>query len=129
MLEITTYQCEFCGKMFENDWDCIDHEDAHKRKDAEGHIEMWNDEGEPLPLDQTEQAFYVHIVDDIGRDYLEEQLNRGGYSTPAYDTGEGVGYFYYDGGSGDWHLANDILEQANKILSIFGKAEIPFIVD
>lgn len=126
MLEITKYQCEFCGKMFEDEWVCIDHEDEHKLEEAKGHVEMWDENGEKCALTDTTEAFYLHIIDEIGRQFIEERFKKEGYCTPYYDTGAEIGYFYYDQGDGDWHKVIDLVEKVNKVLSILGKPGISF---
>lgn len=122
MKTIEIYECETCGKRFESEDECYQHEMEHSIAGAEGHVQMWNGQGVSLPLcfASYEEAMYLHIKDEIGHNFIALAANDVGAYTPYDDTGDDIGYFVYSDCNNEWISINRQIERANGILEIFG---------
>ena len=124
MTEITTYKCDFCGQVFDDEQECIHHEwkcryeDLCKNENCEP-LKLFNIDGEEI------KGFDYPECDEIGaaevhsytqaqfiNDYFEEQ----GYEKPV-KINNGIvshyGLWYYDPEYryGEWRNYEEILKE------------------
>lgn len=133
MTEITTYECDYCGQIFDDEEECIHHEwicrynDLCKTEDCEP-LRLWEVDGAEI------KGFDFPSCDDIGaveihslawaifiNDYFEEN----GYEKPIKCHGgmidyEGLWYYDHEYHYGEWRSYDEVL---NGILEIGKKFE------
>lgn len=133
MTEITTYECDFCGQVFDDEEECAHHEWKCRYEDL-----CKTENCEPLKLynlDGTEvNGFDYPICDNLGaveiysyawaqfiNDYFEEM----GYEVPiriVMGQVERYGLWYYDPEYryGEWRSYEEVLEDVQEIGKKFG---------
>lgn len=130
MIEKHIYQCEVCGKEFNDEEDCRKHEMEHNAAKLKGAVVMMDDGGEVLPLDDIhtaiERAYAIYVGCKEAADILWELFGDEGYTTPIEDIRTPVLYpafFIYDQDNYHWLYFNDLEEEYNRLLELKTTAE------
>ena len=130
MIEKHIYQCEVCGKEFNDEEDCRKHEMEHNAAKLKGAVVMMDDGGEVLPLDDIhtaiERAYAIYVGCKEAADILWELFGDEGYTTPIEDIRTPVLYpafFIYDQDNYHWLYLNDLEEEYNRLLELKTTAE------
>ena len=130
MIEKHIYQCEVCGKEFDDYEDCRKHEMEHTASFIKNAVVMMDNGGEVLPLDDIrtaiERAYAIYVgckeVADILWELFEEEV----YNPPIRDIVTPVLYpafFIYDQDHYCWLYLNDLEEEYNRLLDLKTTAE------
>ena len=86
MIEKHIYQCEVCGKTFDDEDDCREHEMEHIPAKLKGVVVMMDSLGEVLPLDDIhtaiERAYAIYVGCKEAADILWEMFDDEGYNAP-----------------------------------------------
>lgn len=130
MTEIHTYQCDICGKTFDDYDDCYKHEMEHKATGLKTSVVMMDNGGEVLPLDDIrtaiERAYAIYVGCNEAAKMLWELFEDEGYCTPIENIRTPVLYpafFVYDKDSYGWLYLNDLEEEYNRLLKLKTTAE------
>lgn len=130
MIEKHIYQCEVCGKEFNDEEDCRKHEMEHNAAKLKGAVVMMDDGGEVLPLDDIhtaiERTYAIYVGCKEAADILWELFGDEGYTTPIEDIRTPVLYpafFIYDQDSYHWRYMRDLEEEYNRLLELKTTAE------
>ena len=130
MIEKHIYQCEVCGKEFNDEEDCRKHEMEHNAAKLKGAVVMMDDGGEVLPLDDIhtaiERTYAIYVGCKEAADILWELFGDEGYTTPIEDIRTPVLYpafFIYDQDNYHWLYLNDLEEEYNRLLELKTTAE------
>ena len=130
MIEKHIYQCEVCGKEFNDEDDCRKHEMEHTASFIKKAVVMMDDGGEVLPLDDIrtaiERTYAIYVGCKEVADILWELFEDEGYCTPIEDIKTSVQYpafFIYDQDDYRWLYLNDLEEEYNRLLELKTTAE------
>ena len=130
MIEKHIYQCEVCGKEFNDDEDCRKHEMEHTVSFIKKAVVMMDDGGEILPLDDISTAidkcYAIYVGCNETAKMLWELFEDEGYVTPIEDIGTPVLYpafFIYDRDNYHWLYLNDLEKEYNRLLELKTTAE------
>lgn len=130
MTEIHTYQCEVCGKTFDDYDGCYKHEMKHKATGLKTSVVMMDDGGEALPLDDIhtaiERAYAIYVGCKEAADILWEMFEDEGYVAPIENIRTPVLYpafFIYDQDDYCWLYLNDLEKKYNRLLELKTTAE------
>lgn len=130
MTEIHTYQCDICGKTFDDEDDCLKHEMEHTASLIKNAVVMMDDGGEILPLDDIRTAidrcYTIYLGCKEAADILWELFKDEGYDTPIENIVTPVLYpafFIYDQDDYHWLYFNDLEEEYNRLLELKTTAE------
>lgn len=127
MIERYIYQCEVCGKEFNDEEDCRKHEIEHITAKLKGAVVMMDSLGEALPLDDihtaVERADAIYVGCKEVADILWELFEEDGYYSPITDIDTPIQYpafFTYDA---RWRYLRDLEEEYNRLLELKTTAE------
>ena len=130
MTEIHTYRCDVCGKTFDDEDDCREHEMEHITAKLKGVVVMMDSLGEVLPLDDIhtaiERTYAIYVGCKEAADILWELFEDEGYNPPIRDIVTPVLYpafFVYDQDDYRWLYFNDLEEEYNRLLELKPTAE------
>ena len=130
MIEKHIYQCEVCGKEFNDEEDCRRHEMEHTASFIKNAVVMMNNGGEVLPLDDIRTAidncYAIYVGCNEAAKILWELFEDEGYTTPIEDIRTPVLYpafFIYDQDDYRWLYFNDLEEEYNRLLELKTTAE------
>ena len=131
MIEKHIYQCEVCGKEFNDEEDCRKHEMEHTVSFIKNAVVMMDDGGEVLPLDNIytaiERAYVLYVGCNEAAKMLWELFEDEGYATPIEDIRTPVLYypafFIYDQDNCHWLYFNDLEKEYNRLLELKTTAE------
>lgn len=130
MTEKHIYQCEVCGKEFNDEEDCRKHEMEHTVSFIKKAVVMMDDGGEILPLDDISTAidkcYTIYVGCNETAKMLWELFEDEGYVTPIEDIGTPVLYpafFIYDKDNYHWLYFNNLEEEYNRLLELKTTAE------
>ena len=130
MIEIHTYQCEVCGKTFDDYDDCYKHEMEHKATGLKTSVVMMDSLGKILPLDDIhtaiERAYAIYVGCKEAADILWEMFDDEGYTTPIENIEISIQYpafFIYDQDEYRWLYFNDLEKKYNRLLELKTTAE------
>ena len=130
MTEIYTYRCDICGKTFDDEDDCREHEMKHKAAKLKDAVVMMDSRENVLPLDDIrtaiEKAYAIYVGCKEVADILWELFKDEGYETPIENIRTPVLYpafFIYDQDDYRWLYLNDLEEQYNRLLELKTTAE------
>ena len=108
MTENTTYICDYCGKVFDNDDDCYLHEWEHKFKLLKNRVKFMKEKNGvfielPLAYESVDECTVIYC-DGAGEawDIIEEAFDWRGYGYPAKDIRADGHIFIYDYDVDDW---------------------------
>ena len=130
MIEKHIYQCEVCGKEFNDEDDCRKHEMEHITAKLKGAVVMMDSLGKALPLDDIhaaiERAYAIYVGCKEAADILWEAFDDEGYNTPIENIETSIQYpafFIYDQGKDYWQYMRDLEEEYNRLLDLKTTAE------
>lgn len=130
MIEKHIYQCEVCGKEFNDYEDCRKHEMEHTASFIKNAVVMMDNGGEVLPLDDIrtaiERAYAIYVGCKEVADILWELFKDEGYETPIENIRTPVLYpafFIYDQDDYRWLYLNDLEKEYNRLLELKTTAE------
>ena len=130
MIEKHIYQCEVCGKTFDDEYDCYKHEMEHNAAKLKSAVVMMDSLGKILPLDDIhtaiERAYAIYVGCKEVADILWELFKDEGYETPIENIRTPVLYpafFIYDQDDYRWLYLNDLEEEYNRLLELKTTAE------
>ena len=130
MIEKHIYQCEVCGKEFNDEEDCRNHEMEHTASFIKKAVVMMDNSGEVLPLDDIRTAidncYAIYVGCNEVAKMLWELFEGEGYTTPIEDIRTPVLYpafFIYDQDNYHWLYLNDLEEEYNRLLELKTTAE------
>ena len=130
MIEKHIYQCEVCGKEFDDYEDCRKHEMEHTASFIKNAVVMMDKGGEVLPLDDIrtaiEKSYAIYVGCKEVADILWELFKDEGYETPIENIATPVLYpafFIYDQDDYRWLYLNDLEEKYNHLLELKATAE------
>lgn len=130
MTEIYTYRCDICGKTFDDEDDCREHEMKHKAAKLKDAVVMMDSQEEVLPLDDIrtaiERAYAIYVGCNEAAKMLWELFEDEGYCTPIENIRTPILYpafFVYDKDSYGWLYLNDLEKEYNRLLELKTTAE------
>ena len=130
MIEKHIYQCEVCGKEFNDEEDCRKHEMEHTASFIKNAVVMMDDGGEVLPLDDIdtaiEKSYAIYVGCNEAAKMLWELFEDEGYCTPIESIRTPILYpafFIYDQDDYRWLYLNDLEEEYNRLLELKTTAE------
>ena len=130
MIEKHFYQCEVCGKEFDDDEDCRKHEMEHTTSFIKNAVVMMDNGGEVLPLDDIRTAIdkchTIYVGCNEVAKMLWELFEDEGYVAPIENIRTPVLYpafFVYDQDNYSWLYLNDLEEEYNRLLKLKTTAE------
>lgn len=130
MIEKHIYQCEVCGKEFNDEDDCRKHEMEHNVAKLKGAVVMMDNGGEVLPLDDIytaiDKCYAIYVGCNEAAKMLWELFDDEGCATPIGDIRTPVLYpafFIYDQDNYRWLYFNDLEEEYNRLLELKTTAE------
>ena len=130
MIEKHIYQCEVCGKTFDDYDDCYKHEMEHKATGLKTSVVMMDDVGEVLPLEDIhtaiERTYAIYAGCKEAADILWELFKDEGYDAPIENIRTPVLYpafFIYDQDDYRWLYMRDLEEEYNRLLELKTTAE------
>ena len=130
MIEKHIYQCEVCGKEFNDYEDCRKHEMGHTASFIKNAVVMMDNGGEVLPLDDIrtaiERTYAIYVGCKEVADILWELFKDEGYETPIENISTPVLYpafFIYDQDDYRWLYFNDLEEEYNRLSELKTTAE------
>ena len=130
MIEKRIYQCEVCGKEFNDEDDCREHEMEHITAKLKGGVVMMDSLGEVLPLEDIhtaiERAYAIYVGCKEAADILWEMFDDEGYSAPIESIETPIQYpafFIYDLDNYCWRDMRDLEEEYNRLLELKTTAE------
>ena len=130
MIEKHIYQCEVCGKEFNDEEDCRYHEMEHTASFIKKAVVMMDNGGEVLPLDDIriaiDNCYAIYVGCNEVAKMLWELFEGEGYTTPIEDIRTPVLYpafFIYDQDNYHWLYLNDLEEEYNRLLELKTTAE------
>ncbi len=108
MIEITSYKCSYCGKVFENEDECIAHEAEERLASVRlnGDLECWDFVGNKLALDDcfnVEEVGFVVARSDKARELFDELQEMSGCPLCYVDDNYKCNtLMYYDCSCDEW---------------------------
>ena len=130
MIEKHIYQCEVCGKEFNDEEDCRKHEMEHTASFIKNAVVMMDDGGEVLPLDDIRTAidkcYAIYVGCNEAAKIVWELFKDEGYETPIENIRTPVLYpafFIYDQDNYRWLYLNDLEKEYNRLLELKTTAE------
>ena len=130
MIEKHIYQCEVCGKEFNDYEDCRKHEMEHTASFIKNAVVMMDNGGEVLPLDDIrtaiERTYAIYVGCKEVADILWELFKDEGYETPIENIETSIQYpafFIYDQDKYYWQYMRDLEEEYNRLLDLKTTAE------
>ena len=130
MTEIYTYRCDICGKVFDDEDNCLEHEMEHNAAKLKGAVVMMDHLGKVLPLDDIRTAidrcYSIYVGCKEAADILWEMFNSNGYCTPIENIETLVQYpafFTFDKDECRWQYMRDLEEEYNRLLELKTTAE------
>ena len=130
MTEIYTYRCDICGKTFDDEYECREHEMEHNAAKLKGAVVMMDSQEKVLPLDDIhtaiERAYAIYVGCKEAADILWKMFEDEGYCTPIENIRTPVLYpafFVYDQDNYGWLYFNDLEKEYNRLLELKTTAE------
>lgn len=128
MTEITTYTCDFCGQVFDNEVECSNHEwqcRCEALREAENcyPLKLFNNVGAEinyLNCPECDEIEAVEIHSYAQAQFINDYFNRQGYGEPVKIVSgqvEHYGLWYYDPNywHGAWRSYEEVLEDIQSI--------------
>lgn len=130
MTELCIYQCDICGKTFDDVENCRDHEMGHTVSRIKNAVVMMDDDGEIFSLDDMhtaiERSYAIYVGCRDAANILWELFNDEGYNTPIEDIEASIQYpafFLWDQNNYRWRYMRDLEEKYNRLLELKITAE------
>lgn len=130
MTEIHTYRCDVCGKTFNDEEDCREHELKCKTTGLEKSVVMMDSLENIIPLNDwrkaLDRAYFIYIANQETADKLQNLFYEYNYSFPTEDAQEAVLYpalFAYEDNGMYWKSLQDVENEYNELLAVKDKME------
>lgn len=130
IIEKHIYQCEVCGKDFNNKDNCRAHEMEHITTKLKGAVVMMDSCGEILSLSDMntaiERSYAIYVGCKDAADILWELFEGEGYCNPITDIKTSIQYptvFIYNQDKYCWEDMRDFEEKYNRLLELKTIAE------
>lgn len=121
MTEHTTYICDYCGKVFDDDDDCYRHEWEHKFESLKNRVKFMKEENGvfielPLACESVDECTVIYCDGtDKAWDILEEAFYWEGYNCVSKDIRADGHFFVYERETDDWFCLEKKLEYFAKL--------------
>ena len=130
MTEIYTCRCDICGKTFDDEYECREHEMEHNAAKLKGAVVMMDSQERVLPLDDIhtaiERAYAIYVECKEAADILWEMFDDEGYNAPIESIETPIQYpafFTYNQDKYSWLYMRDLEEEYNRLLKLKTTAE------
>ena len=130
MTEIYTYRCDICGKTFDDEYECREHEMEHNAAKLKDAVVMMDSQEKVLPLDDIHTAidrcYAIYVECNEAAKMLWELFEEEGYNPPIENIVPPILYpafFIYDQDDYRWLYLNDLEEKYNRLLELKTTAE------
>lgn len=130
MTELCIYQCDICGKTFDDVENCRDHEMGHTVSRIKNAVVMMDDDGEILSLDDMhtaiERSYAIYVGCRDAANILWKLFNDEGCNIPIEDIESSIQYpafFLWDQNNYRWRYMRDLEEKYNRLLELKITAE------
>ena len=121
MTENTTYICDYCGKVFDDDDDCYRHECEHKFELFKNRIKFMRVKDGvlielPLACESVDECTVIYCDGtDEAWNTLDEAFDLRGYYCVSKDIRTGGHIFVYDREAGEWFCLEKKLDYFAKL--------------
>ena len=121
MTKNTTYICDYCGKVFDNDDDCHRHEQEHRFELVKNRVKFIREKNGvfielPLACESVDECTIIYCDGtDEAWDIIAEAFDWRGYGYPAKDIRADGHIFVYDYEAGEWFCFEKKLDYFNKL--------------
>lgn len=108
MTENTTYICDYCGKVFDDDGDCFQHECEHKFELVKNRVKFMREKNGvfielPLACESVDECTIIYCDGTCEAwDIIKKAFDWRGYGYPAKDIRADGHIFVYDYDTSDW---------------------------
>lgn len=130
MTKNTTYICDYCGEVFDDEGECYRHEWEHKFEFVKNRVKFMRGKNGvfielPLACESVDECTIIYC-DGSGEawDIIEEAFDWRGYGYPAEDIRADGHIFVYDYEAGEWFCLEKKLDYFAKL-----NAEINKIIE
>lgn len=130
MTELCIYQCDICGKTFDDEDDCHKHEMGHAVSRLKNAVVMMDADGGILSLDDIHDAIdrchAIYVRCNEAARPLWEIFEKVGYCRPIEDIETPIQYpafFLWDHNNYRWRYMRDLEEKYNRLLELKITAE------
>ena len=130
MTENTTYICDYCGEVFDNDDDCYRHEWEHKFEPLKNHVKFMKKKNGvfvelPLACESVDKCTVIYCdATDKAWNILDEAFDWRGYYCVSKDIRADGHIFVYNHDADDWFCLEKELDYFTKL-----NAEISKIIE
>lgn len=128
MTENTTYICDYCGKVFDDDGDCFQHEWEHKFELLKNRVKFMKEKNGvfielPLAFEYIDDCTIIYCDGtDEAWNTIDEAFEQRGYCCPAKDIRADGHIFIYDYEVGDWFCLEKKLDYFTKLSAKLNKS-------
>lgn len=128
MTEHTTYICDYCGKVFDDDGDCFQHEWEHKFELLKNRVKFMKEKNGvfielPLAFEYIDDCTIIYCDGtDEAWNIIEEAFDWRGYGYPAKDIRANGHIFIYDYDTSDWFCLEKKLDYFTKLSAKLNKS-------
>lgn len=130
MIEKHIYQCEVCGKTFDDENECHAHEMEHELSFIKNAVVIMDDGGEVLSLDDMHivmaKSYAIYVGCEEAAKMLWGLFKKEGYLYPLEDIDAPIQYpafFIWDQNTYDWLYMHDLEKKYNRLLELKATAE------
>lgn len=128
MTTITKYVCDLCGKTFENEEECQQHEILEKFKYHSANVVFFDKNKKVITVDQVVDQLYdpwaIFVENENAIPVIEEIDDLCGFTSPWDKDGgnnrKTIGLYLYDEDNGFWYLPADKIEKLKKEMKEYG---------
>lgn len=127
MTKIEKYICEFCGKEFDDEDECKQHEILEKFKYHSTNVVFFDKDKNVITAEQVVSQLYdpwaIFIEDEEAIPFVEEIYDFCGFYTPWCSEGnnnrKATGFYIYDEDIG-WYRPADKIEELKRKMKEYG---------
>ena len=128
MTTITKYICDLCGKTFENEEECQQHEILEKFKYHSTNVVFFDRDKKVITAEQVVSQLYdpwaIFIENEEAIPLVEEIYDFCGFISPWSNYGgsnrKATGLYLYDENNDRWYLPADKIEKLKKEMKEYG---------
>lgn len=123
-----TYICDYCGKVFNDDGDCFQHEWEHKFELLKNRVKFMKEKNGvfielPLAFEYIDDCTIIYCDGtDEAWNTIDEAFEQRGYCCPAKDIRADGHIFIYDYEVGDWFCLEKKLDYFTKLSAKLNKS-------
>ena len=127
MTENTTYICDYCGKVFDDEDDCYRHEWEHRFELLKNRVKFMREENGvfielPLALNSIDECTVIYCDGtDEAWDIIKDAFDWQGYGYPSKDIRADGHIFIYDYDEDDWFCLEKKLDYFAKLSTEINK--------